>query len=360
MKWTYVDGDSVKKETPNYERADWLVDWCLQNHIKVRGHNLFWNEHTGWIPKWTYTLTPEEFKAAMKERIESAMGHFKGRVVQWDVINEIVHGRGGSTPTVTMLDSATGDPNIFKWILEEARKIDPISKFVINDYNLIEQYDVIDKFIAKVKPLSPYYDIVGCEGHFSKYVERSSYEQKINKLASQLNKPIWLTEVDFTIGDTANVGTLQADKMEELMRTCFANKNVEGLIIWVWCKRRMWRNDITSYLVDSLLNETEAGKRWKKVRSEWKTNLTAKTDAQGKIKFNGFQGEYVIKYTINNIEYVDTFYLEPGSSTKEIAIVPQGVNYFPSYLSNYKIFRLQLKNQVKNIAIPVSNESKYY
>ncbi|MBN1306919.1 MAG: endo-1,4-beta-xylanase [Chitinispirillaceae bacterium] len=320
MKWEYVfKHDTTQKTEPAYERADYLVDFLQKNDIAIRGHNLFWNEHTGWIPRWIlYTdLTQAQFKQEMQERIESAMTHFNGKVVQWDIINEIVHGRGGSTPAPTMLDSASGDPNIFKWILQEARTIDTTSKFVINDYNLIERYSVVDKFIAKVKPLADYYDIVGCEGHFGDYLEKSDYLSKIDNLANQLNKPIWLTEVDFTI--TSN----QAAKVEELMRTCFAHKKIEGLIFWVWCKRRMWRENCTSYLVDSTLQESAVGKKWREVREEWKTKANGVTNASGNYSFKGYQGKYIA--TINNggTTIIDTFYLEPGSGAKAIDL-PKG------------------------------------
>jgi endo-1,4-beta-xylanase len=313
MKWAYIQGDTVKAD-PDYAKADFLVDFMQKNDIAIRGHNLFWNEQKDWIPKWTWNLNATDFKTAMQERIASAMGHFKDKVVQWDVINEIVHGNSGSTPATTMLDSMTNDPNIFKWILQEARKVDPSPKFVINDYNLIEQYDVADKFIAKVKPLASYYDIVGCEGHFSSSMEKSSYEQKINKLAQQLGKPIWLTEVDFSL--TSN----QAAKLEELMRSCFANKNVEGIIIWVWCKRKMWRGDITCYFVDSLLQETATGKKWRDVREEWKTKASGTTSASGVYAFNGYQGKYAVTIKNGGSTYVDTFYLEPGTGAKAVTV----------------------------------------
>jgi endo-1,4-beta-xylanase len=313
MKWSYVQGDSVKAD-PSYVKADYLIDFMRSNAVSVRGHNLFWNEKKDWIPKWTWGMNAADFKQAMTERIESAMPYFKGKVVQWDVINEITHGVNGATPSVTMLDSMSGDPNIFKWILQEARKKDPDSKFVINDYNLIEQYDVVDKFIAKVQPLSSYYDIIGCEGHFGNSMEKSSYEQKINKLAQQLGKKVWLTEVDFTISSN------QPAKVEELMRTCFANQNVEGLIFWVWCKRRMWRDNLTCCFVDSLLQETDVGRTWRTVRDEWKTKKNGTTNAGGVFSFNGYQGRYVAAVTISGSTYIDTFYLEPGTGAKAVTL----------------------------------------
>lgn len=354
MKWAYVQGDSIKTE-PNYERADFLIDFLQKNDIAIRGHNLFWNEHTGWIPKWTYTLDAAQFKEAMQERITSAMGYFKGKVVQWDVINEIVHGRGGSTPSTTMLDSATGDPTIFRWILEEARKVDPDPTFVINDYNLIEQWDVADKFIAKVKPLANYYDVVGCEGHFGDYLEKSNYLPKIDKIANQLNKPIWLTEVDFSI--TSNV----AAKVEELMRTCFAHPKIDGLIFWVWCKRRMWRDNLTSYLVDSLLNESEVGRVWRETREEWKTKKNGvTTDANGKYSFEGFQGKYRVIVNTGGHTIIDTFYLEPGGGAKAINIPKSGsLNIVPNNRPGVKNAFLKVNGQLIYMTLPVGNRQVY-
>jgi len=77
------------------------------------------------------------------------------------------------------------------------------------------------------------------------------------------------------------------------MRTCFANKNIEGLILWVWVKRRMWL-PMTSVLVDSLLVETPTGKKYREVRAEWKTDTTGKADADGLFTFTGYQGRYQI------------------------------------------------------------------
>ncbi|HEX2956085.1 MAG TPA: endo-1,4-beta-xylanase [Chitinispirillaceae bacterium] len=326
MKWPSNQWDTVKVE-PYYGLADYIIDFCKENDILVRGHNLFWNEKTDWLPKYTLKLSKTEFKQAMQERIDDAIPHFKGKVVQWDVINEIVHGANGSTPTVTMLDSASGDPDIFKWILQEARKKDPDCKFVINDYNLIEQYDAIDKFVAKVKPLSDYYDIVGCEGHFGEYMVKSSYEQKINKIAEQLGKPIWLTEVDFTLSGSV------PDKVEELLRTCFANKNVEGVIFWIWHKRKMWR-EMNSYLVDSLLQETPTGKRWRDVREEWKTKDSGTTDNSGKYSFNGYQGKYIVTTKVGDLSDVDTIYLEPGSGAKTCEVTYNPVTTNVKKLNN--------------------------
>jgi GH35 family endo-1,4-beta-xylanase len=312
MKWAYVQGDTIHTP-PSFAKADYIVDYLKKNDIKLRGHNLFWNEKKDWIPKWTLKLSTTDFKAAMKERIDSAMTHFNGKTAQWDVINEIVHAADGQTPSKTMLDSASGDPNIFSWILEEARKIDKTSEFVINDYNMETESATLDKFITKCTPLKAKFDVIGMEGHFQSSVfTRSDLETKINKLATQLGKKVWLTEVDWLYPIAQSPA-----KMEELMRTCFANKNVDGIVVWVWCQRKMWRDKITSYFVDSLMVESAAGKKWRDVRAEWKTDTSGSAGADGVFSFTGYQGKYRVIVNNNDTQYV---YLYPKDSTAIIKV----------------------------------------
>lgn len=346
MKWENVMKCSEKCD-PDFSKADSLVDWLINNHIPIRGCNLFSNDKENRIPEWTRNLGTSAFKQAMQERIDTTIGHFKGKVFQWDLISEISHDENDSLPSSGMLETKSGNPDIFIWIMDEARKIDPDADFVLNDYNMITSNDLTtaDQFINKVKPLSGKFEFVGEEGHFGANMNKSSYEPKINYLAEQLGKPVWLTDVDFS------VDTNQApDKIEELMRTCFANPNVGGLIMGSWCSRYRSPGNLTSYFVDSLNNETSCGRRWREVRDEWKTTVTGSTDDSGKFSFNGFQGKYQILISC----YLDTFYLEPGEGTKtvEVTYLKSAVNHAPAGLKTTEII-------LNGISAPIKLPARY-
>jgi GH35 family endo-1,4-beta-xylanase len=136
MKWEYVMKCSQKCD-PDFSKADFLSDWLLEKKIPLRGHNLFSNEKEARIPEWTRSLGTAAFKQAMLERIDSAMGHFKGKVTWWDLIDEICQGENGSLSDSGILQKKSGDPDIFGWIMDEARKRDSVADFVISDYDLI-------------------------------------------------------------------------------------------------------------------------------------------------------------------------------------------------------------------------------
>lgn len=320
MKWPNTDR---APDTINFTEADRLINWCLARGIKVRGHNLFWNEDVRWLPTWALTLTPVEFKAAMARRIDTAMTHFKGRVAHWDIINELIHYPQAThgTPEVTLFDSATADPDIFRWVLNRARKIDPVAKFTINEYAILEDLDATPTTFAIYKDKmnrlltdSSSFDIVGLEGHFGGSIVQEKYASNLDKVTAAIPKPIWLTEVDWSVFEEV------PDRMEEMMRSAFAHPNVGGLMLWSWWEARLWRSDMTSTLADGICFPTEAGLRWMEMREKWKTKKVLTTNATGQIDFRGFQGEYVAVHRIGAKTYAGRFYIEPGTAAKSITL----------------------------------------
>ena len=320
MKWPTTD---KSPDTIDYSLADRLVDWCIAHDIKVRGHNLFWNEDLRWLPEWTLGMNPTEFRAAMERRIDSAVTHFKGRVAHWDIVNELIHYPQAThgTPEVTLFDSATADPGIFNWILKRAREIDPVAKFTINEYAILEALDATPEtfgiFVDKMNRLltdTSSFDIVGLEGHFGPSIEQPRYAANLDSVTKAIPRPIWLTEVDWTVFEDV------PDRMEEIMRTAFAHPNVGGLMLWSWWEARPWRSDITSMLADAICFTTEAGDRWLELRDKWKTKMDTMTDAAGQVAFRGFQGEYVGVYRVGDKTYSSRFYLEPGTGAKTVTL----------------------------------------
>jgi len=74
-----------------YDDADYLYEFCRSNGIKVRGHCIFW-EAEEWQPAWVRSLDPFTLRFAVDNRLNSAVGHFKGKFEHWDVNNEMIHG----------------------------------------------------------------------------------------------------------------------------------------------------------------------------------------------------------------------------------------------------------------------------
>jgi endo-1,4-beta-xylanase len=312
LKWPSTD---PTENGPNYSKVDSLLDFCNQNDIKVRAHCLFWNQKQEWLPGWTLGLNTTDFNAAVDRRIQSAMTHCKGRVEHWDAANEVIHG--------TQFETRTGNQNIWNYILDKARGEDSLVKLTINDFNIIERYSDIDKYIAKINslrnppngiPKAPI-DIIGLEGHFGDYLVQSEYKQKIDKIAD-VGLPLWLTEFDCTVDKS-----IRADKFEELLRTAFATPKMEGFMMWVFWGGNRWDLKITSYIADSANYAiNDLGKRYESLMNQWTTIDSGFTSTDGKYSFRGFQGKYLVTTSVNGVQKTDTIYLEPGQGIKSISI----------------------------------------
>jgi endo-1,4-beta-xylanase len=71
----------------SYSGGDAVMNFATQNGMLVRGHTLVWHAQT---PSWVESLNREQMLAAMKNHINNVMGNWKGKILEWDVVNEAV------------------------------------------------------------------------------------------------------------------------------------------------------------------------------------------------------------------------------------------------------------------------------
>jgi GH35 family endo-1,4-beta-xylanase len=361
MKWYYTDMTGGQPCAPGeYSDADSMVDWCLANGINMRGHNLFWNERVEFQaycarPYGPYdaydssrliqTISAEQqaqFTLEMSNRIHEMVPRYAGKVKHWDAVNEVVHfttdNSGAREIKVPGLlatwtnKTGNGGAEIFNWVLDTARALDPNVKLCINEYNVIEKAHQQGDYITMIKNINSNagtnakIDIIGLEGHFGDLISRTAsgnypgYASLVDEIATGVdinntNMKFWFTEVDWNSGSPGNT----ADAMEELMRFSFSRKDFGGLLLWIWWGGRLWRSDLVNFLVDKDFNETETGARWNQMRKKWTTDTTVTTDANGVLKFRGFYGTYTVRDTGAKAELtqealIDTAWLEPPIS----------------------------------------------
>jgi endo-1,4-beta-xylanase len=116
--------------------SDAYVRFGEQNGMFIVGHTLVWHSQT---PRWVFEdstgkpLTRDALLARMKDHIETVVGHYKGRIKGWDVVNEALEEDG------TMRQSPwfriIGYDFVVK-AFEYAHAADPSAELYYNDYNL--------------------------------------------------------------------------------------------------------------------------------------------------------------------------------------------------------------------------------
>ena len=123
----------------NFTDGDRLCDLAEKNGQVVTGHCLIWHSQA---PRWFFKdengnqVSREVLIQRMKDHIYKVVGHFKGRVKGWDVVNEAVNNEG---------TGFRGDDDIwYKNLGEEyialafqyAHEADPDALLFYNDYGM--------------------------------------------------------------------------------------------------------------------------------------------------------------------------------------------------------------------------------
>jgi len=136
FKWSGIEPSGAN--ILNYAPFDYTFGWYTSVGFEMRAHNLLWggNNSTDYhcIPQWVMNLSsnPKAMYAACKNRVIREVTRYKGKIKEYDVLNEPTH--------ANYLQKIVGDSidwNCFKW----AHEADPDARLYVNDYNIIEYQD---------------------------------------------------------------------------------------------------------------------------------------------------------------------------------------------------------------------------
>ncbi len=165
LKWEIVN---PRPGVFNFEPGDQYVAFGESvPGMFIVGHCLVWHSQT---PAWVFQdangkpLTRDALLARMHEHIAAVVGHYKGRVKGWDVVNEALNEDG--TMRKSPWFNIIGDDFIIK-AFEFAHEADPAAELYYNDYS-VENAPKRNGVIALVKKLKAAgipITAVGLQGH---------------------------------------------------------------------------------------------------------------------------------------------------------------------------------------------------
>ena len=126
MKWEIIHPEP---ERYDFSGGDTLVTFARHHDMAVRGHVLVWDlQMPAWVTNGQFTR--QEWIQILCTHIKSVVGHYRGQIYAWDVVNEAVNQDGTLRNTFWM--SKLGPEHIamaFQW----AREADPGAKLFYND-----------------------------------------------------------------------------------------------------------------------------------------------------------------------------------------------------------------------------------
>jgi len=207
MKW---DTTEPSDGTYNYAPGDKLVANAEANGQLVRGHTLLWNNQ---IPSWLTTgvnngtISNAQLLDILHQHITSEVGHYKGKIWQWDVANEFIANSWDTPDADGFVSNNFWVQHLGDGVLEDAfrwaHEADPHALLMYNDYNITGEdgtnakfqatYNMIKRLQSEGVPI----DGVGEQGHLdTQYGFNPTVFQNDLKAYAGLGLKVAVTEAD--------------------------------------------------------------------------------------------------------------------------------------------------------------------
>jgi endo-1,4-beta-xylanase len=153
-----------------FARPDAFVDFASSNGLKVVGHCLVWAKDDR-TPPWffrdgTNAASRDLLLARMKRHIDAVAGRYRGRIAEWDVVNEALDD-GTNFLRPSGWSKPCGEEFIAQAFLH-AHAADPEALLIYNDYNnelpakRAKQVRLVKSLRERGAPLHA----IGIQGHY--------------------------------------------------------------------------------------------------------------------------------------------------------------------------------------------------
>jgi endo-1,4-beta-xylanase len=226
----------------NFADADAIVDFANAHAMRVRGHTLVWHYQ---IPQWLINgnFSPSEISTTLKEHIQTVVGHYRGRIYAWDVVNEAIGGDSKLLETIWL--KALG-PDYIQQAFLWAREADPQAKLFYNDGGgeaLGPRSDAIYSLVRNLKARGVPIDGIGLQSHFS--VEQPpnfrDITANLNRLTA-LGLEIHVTELDVSLSMPPTKEKLrqQAIIYRNYLRACLSISKCRAFVMWGFTDKYSW------------------------------------------------------------------------------------------------------------------------
>jgi len=216
--------------------ADSLVTFAQQNQMSVRGHTLVWHQQ---LPSWVNSAASAQ--SALVDHITTVVGHFKGKLLAWDVVNEAFNDDG--TRRSTYWSDHIG-PSYIELAFRTARAADPDVPLFYNDYNIEglgsksdSVYAMVKDFLARGVPING----VGLQSHFVVNGVPSTLGANIARFVA-LGIKVHITELDVRVPTPSTSVSLaaQAQNYHDVVAACIQVKGCELVTMWGFTDKDSW------------------------------------------------------------------------------------------------------------------------
>lgn len=245
----------------DFSLADKLLKFAHDARMSARGVTLIWHEA---MPQWLSAALkhtdPQEARRLMSRHIRRVVGHYRGQLTSWDVVNEAIRPEDGhndglrDTPWLRCMG-----PSYVERAFRLAYEADPGTPLVYNEFGL--EYELAShhskrqavlSLLRKFRKMGVPCSALGIQAHlFAGTVpfDAGALSRFLSDVAN-LDYQILITELD--VNDAPNSTDARdrdkaiAEEAERFLEVALAQKKVRTLVTWGLSDRYTWLHDNSS------------------------------------------------------------------------------------------------------------------
>jgi len=244
----------------DFTQADAFIAHAQRQQLRIRGHALVFgklsdvyerpNLQTWLDTHYTDATQKRQALQILTDRhIETMLNHYKGRIHQWDVVNEPLglFGLGALEDNVFL---RTLGPDYIANAFIRAHAVDSAAKLFLN-----EQFDRYtgpraEAFINLVRELKakgvPLHG-VGLQHHMLFTLAAAEETKQFIERLAALGVEVEITELDARLrlfAEAANPHLAQAEYYRDIVKTCYAISACKGVTFWGLHDQDAWHTEI--------------------------------------------------------------------------------------------------------------------
>jgi endo-1,4-beta-xylanase len=232
MKWGAIHAEPGVYD---FVAPDLDVAFAQSHGMSVRGHNLAWAFSN---PTWLTTIpySRDQLIGILHDHIETVVGHYRGKVAQWDVVNEGLAG-GFWWDHI--------GPEYIAMAFQWAHEADPAAKLFYNESGgegLGGTSDAVYNLVRGLKQRGVPIHGVGLESHFDlnppPLRDIAANMTRLNALGIESA----ITEVDVRVRVPPSADDLARQRViyNGLLTTCLAAVNCKTFASWGFTDKTSW------------------------------------------------------------------------------------------------------------------------
>jgi hypothetical protein len=219
---------------------------------------LLWHsQNPPWLANGSWT--PTSLTAVLNNHIDTVVGHYRGQIAVWDVVNEAFQDDGTPRPASQSVWFRTfGTTSFIELAFRRARQADPNALLLYNDFNietLNAKSDAVFRMAQDFRNRGVPIDGIGLQMHLtSGGINLSSLASNMQRFAS-LGLSIYITEMDvrYPTPITTSNQAAQATIYQNVLDRCLVQPACKGLQIWGFTDKYSWVPSTFTGMGDALI-----------------------------------------------------------------------------------------------------------